>query len=353
MTPRSLLSTALLVLAVMFGAAVFAAGQTKTWTPSKTPWGDPDLQGIYTSDDYMNTPLERPANFGDRRYFTDAELAETAAAIARRAELDARTEQQNVMGRGRAEEARPNNPLVFDGGADRNGWGERPRRPARQTSLIVEPANGRMPPLTPLGKQRLAEVGKRQTALSPQRPPQSWTDFDFYIRCISRGLAGSILPSSYDNGTQIVQAPGFVTILHEKVHEARVIPLDKRPHLGSSIRSYLGDSRGHFEGNTLVVETTNFLDNTTGVGRNGGNAIATSDALRIVERFTRVDADTINYEMTVDDPKLFTRPWKVAYPITQEVGYELFEYTCHETNYTMTNVLRGARVQEKPSETGK
>ena len=202
-----------------------------------------------------------------------------------------------------------------------------------------------MPPLTPEGRKRQSQI--RQTAISPQTPPASWKDFDFYIRCISRGLAGSILPSSYSNGTQIVQAPGFVTILHEKVHEARIIPLDNRPHLGKSIQSYLGDSRGHWEDNTLVVETTNFLDDTTSIGRNGGNAVATSDALRLVERFTRADPDTMSYELTVNDPKIFTGPWKIAFPITQEPGYELFEYTCHETNYSMTNILNGNRVQEK------
>jgi hypothetical protein len=230
-------------------------------------------------------------------------------------------------------------------GDPRFDWGERPRRPARQTSLIVDPPNGKMPSLTPEGRKRQLQI--RQTAISAQAPPASWKDYDFYIRCISRGLAGSILPSSYGNGTQIVQAPGFVTILHEKVHEARIIPLDQRPHVGTSIRSYMGDSRGHWDGNTLVVETTNFLDGTTSIGRNGGNAVATSDALRFVERFTRVDPDTMNYELTVDDPRIFTAPWKIAFPITQEPGYELFEYTCHETNYSMTNMLSGARAQEK------
>ena len=339
MSFQSRTSTAIVVLVLLLAPA-FAAGQVR-WTPPKTPWGDPDLQGIYTSDDLIDTPLERPAEFGDRLFFNEEELAKAAAALARQAQTD------------RQEVAAPRGQLGYRAGDPREGWGERPRRPARQTSLIVEPSNGRMPPLTPLGQKRLAESGNRQTAISPQRPPTSWKDFDFYIRCISRGLAGSILPSSYDNGTQIVQAPGFVTILHEKIHEARVIPLDKRPHLGASIRSYLGDSRGHWEGNTLVIDTTNFLDDTTSIGRNGGNALATSDALHLVERFTRVDPNTMNYEMTIDDPKLFTRPWKVAYPITQESGYELFEYSCHETNYSMRNILSGARVQEKAAEAGK
>jgi len=161
-----------------------------------------------------------------------------------------------------------------------------------------------------------------------------------------------MLPSSYDNGTQIVQAPGYVTLIHEKVHEARIIPLDGRPHVGQHMRSYMGDSRGHWEGNTLVVETTNFLDKKTGIGRNG-NGIPTSDALRLVERFTRIDLNTIHYELTVDDPKLYTRPWKIAFPITQEPGYELFEYSCHETNYAMFNSLSGARAEEAAAQAAK
>jgi hypothetical protein len=342
MTSRFLTSS--LAVAIVLISGVLASGQTRpsapaskptpageTWTPPKTPWGDPDLQGIYTSDDYMNTPLERPSAYGERLYFTEGELAEAAAKLVKQAEAELQGRDQGLR--------------VYTVGDPRFDWGERPRRPARQTSLIVDPPNGKMPSLTPEGRKRQLQI--RQTAISPQTPPASWKDYDFYIRCISRGLAGSILPSSYGNGTQIVQAPGFVTILHEKVHEARIIPLDQRPHVGASIRSYMGDSRGRWDGNTLVVETTNFLDGTTSIGRNGGNSVATSDALRLVERFTRADPDTMNYELTVDDPRIFTAPWKIAFPITQESGYELFEYTCHETNYSMTNMLSGARAQEK------
>jgi hypothetical protein len=341
MSSRSL-TPALTVAIVLI--SVLASGQTRPptaaakatlagepWMTPKTPWGDPDLQGIYTSDDYMNTPLERPTAYGERLYFTEGELAEAAAKLAKQAEAELRGRDQGLR--------------VYTVGDPRFDWGERPRRPARQTSLIVDPPNGKMPSLTPEGRKRQLQI--KQTAISAQTPPASWKDYDFYIRCISRGLAGSILPSSYGNGTQIVQAPGFVTILHEKVHEARIIPLDQRRHIGTSIRSYMGDSRGHWDGNTLVVETTNFLDDTTSIGRNGGNAVATSDALRLVERFTRIDPDTMNYELTVDDPRIFTAPWKIAFPITQESGYELFEYTCHETNYSMTNMLSGARAQEK------
>ena len=344
MSSRSV--TSALLLAIVLTSGVDASGQTwssaplaktaptaEKWTPPKTPWGDPDLQGIYTSDDFMDTPLERPTAFGDRLYLTEEEFAEATAKLAKQTEAALRGTLQRNRG------------LGYSLGDARVGWGEQARRAVRQTSLIVDPSNGKMPPLTPEGRKRQSQI--RQSAISPQTPAASWKDFDLYIRCISRGLAGSILPSSYDNGTQIVQAPGFVTILHEKIHEARIIPLDQRPHVGKSIRSYLGDSRGHWEGNTLVVETTNFLDDTTSIGRNGSNAIATSDALRLAERFMRVDPDTMHYELTVDDPKIFTGPWKIAFLIRQEPGYELFEYTCHEANYSMTNMLSGARAQEK------
>ena len=324
------------VIALVALAPVSGAAQG-TWTPPKTPWGDPDLQGIYTSDDLMDTPIERPAEFGERLHFTESELAEAAAQLAKRAEADL---QQFVRPNARVSTGPPGN------------WGERARRPPRQTSLIVDPTNGRLPPLTPEGEKRLTESEARQTALTPQRPPASWEDYDLYIRCISRGPAGAMLPSSYDNGTQIVQAPGYVALIHEKVHEARIIPLDGRPHTGQNMRSYLGDSRGHWEGSTLVVETTNFLDKKTGIGRNG-NGIPTSDALRLVERFTRLDLNTIHYELTVDDPKLYTRPWKIAFPITQEPGYELFEYSCHETNYAMFNSLSGARAEEAAAQAAK
>ena len=153
----------------------------------------------------------------------------------------------------------------------------------------------------------------------------------------------------YGNGTQIIQAPGYVTLLQEMVHEARVIPLDGRPHANPNIKTYMGDSRGHWEGTTLVVETTNFLPNKTGIGLNGGG-VPTSDALKVTERFTRADATMINYEMTIDDPKTYSKPWRVGFPITQEQSYQNFEYACHEGNYAMFDSLSGARAIEKAQE---
>jgi hypothetical protein len=150
----------------------------------------------------------------------------------------------------------------------------------------------------------------------------------------------------YGNGQQIIQGPGYVTILQEMVHEARVIPTDGRPHASSNIRSYMGDPRGHWEGNTLVVETTNFLGGRTGVGLNGGGT-PTSDALKLTERYTRTAPDRMRYEVTVDDPKTYTSPFRIAFPLTQEPGYSNFEYACHEGNYAMFDSLSGARAKEK------
>src|SRR5260370_13394437 len=218
MSSRSL--TSALAVAIVLISGVLGTGHPRpsgpagktprgaeTWTRPKTPWGDPDLQGIYTRDDYRTTPLERRTAYGEQLYFTEGELAEAAAKLAKQAEAELQGTLQRDQGL-----------RVYTVGDPRFDWGERPRRPARQTSLIVDPPNGKMPSLTPEGRKRQLQI--RQTAISPQTPPASWKDYYFYIRCISRGLAASLLPSSYANGTQIVQAPGFVTILHEKVHEA-------------------------------------------------------------------------------------------------------------------------------------
>jgi hypothetical protein len=299
----------------------------KAYTQPKTPWGDPDLQGTWTSDDCINTPMQRPANLGEKLYLTDEELTQREAAIARQAEND---KQQFIAANAQANVNPPGH------------WGERARRPCRQTSLVINPPDGRTPDLTPEAQARVIPRGAGNNAAS-------WEDFSFYIRCISRGVAGSILPVIYGNGTQILQGPGYVLLLQEMVHEARVIPLDNRPHAGSNVRSYMGDSRGRWEGNTLVVETTNFLGGKTGIGLNGGGT-PTSDALKLTERFTRVDPNTINYEMTIDDPKIYTKPWKVGFPISQELGYQNFEYACHEGNNAMFNSLSGARAAEKAAE---
>ena len=310
--------------------AARTAAASRTWTQPKTPWGDPDLQGTWTSDDCIGTPMQRPANLGEKLYLTDQEIAQRESALAKQAETD---RQEFVAPDARVTVNPPGH------------WGERARRPCRQTSLVVDPPNGRIPDLTPEARTRVVPQG----AGNDNPHPASWEDFSYYIRCITRGVTGSIFPVIYGNGAQIVQAPGFVMILHEMVHEARVIPLDGRPHASSNIRTYMGDSRGHWEGNTLVIETTNFLANKTGIGLNGGGT-PTSDALKLTERYARIGPNTINYEVTIDDPKTYVEKWKVAFPITQEPGYQNFEYACHEGNYAMFDSLSGARAEERAAE---
>jgi len=321
---------AFLVLAAgpVFGqTAKVSPAVAKVWTAPKTPWGDPDLQGTWTDDDCIGTPMNRPANMGDRGFYTEQELADREKQIEKRHENDL---QETVA------------PDARVGTGPPSHWGESARRPCRQTSLVVDPPNGRTPDLLPEARTRRIPEG----AGNNNPNPASWEDFSYYIRCISRGVTGSILPVVYGNGQQIVQAPGYVTILQEMVHEARVIPTDGRPHASANIRSYMGDARGHWEGNTLVVETTNFLGGKTGIGLNGGG-VPTSEALKVTEKYTRIGPNEVRYEATIDDPKTFTAPFKVAFPLTQEAGYQNFEYACHEGNYAMFDSLSGARADEK------
>ena len=325
----------LMLIAASF-ASQTAAGQSRqsaattpaktAWTPPKTPWGEPDLQGIYTSDDYIGLGLQRQPQYGNRLYFTEEEMKQRESQISAQAAADLVAE--SVGGR--------------VGTGPPSHWGERARRSPRQTSLIVEPEDGRLPPLTPEAQSLPVPIGANDN--NPQA--DSWEAFTYYIRCISRGLAGSILPVIYGNGTEIVQAPGYVILMHEMVHEARVIPVGNSPHVGSQIRSYMGDSRGRWEGNTLVVDTTNFLGRKTGLIGNGGGTPFSED-LHIVERFTRVDPETINYELNINDPKTYTKPIRIIFPIRKEPGYQNFEYACHEGNYGMLNQLSGARAVEK------
>jgi hypothetical protein len=295
-----------------------APSNAKTgWTMPKTPWGHPDLQGVWTTDDMLSIPMERPEQFAGRAELTDEEFAE-------RAKRD-----QAALDR--------NRKAV---GAFRGDVGS---RTFRQTSRVIEPADGRIPPTTPEAQRRVA---LRQAQRS--NAPSSWEDRSLYDRCITRGVMGSTLPVIYGNGNQIFQTPDSVVINYEMVHDTRVIPLDGRPHVGSKIKTYLGDARGRWDGNTLVVETTNFLDNRTGIGGNGGGA-PTSEMLTLVERFTRVE-DGIKYEAAIDDPKTFTRPWKIGMTFTTQPGYQILPYECHEGNIGLWSILSAARVYDKQVE---
>jgi len=328
------------------GLAAFAAlalpsmaafGQAPAaYTAPRTPWGDPDLQGIWPSTDMVGVPIERPVEFGTRATLSETEFQQRKAQAVRQAEAD---EEEILVPRA-------------GGGGDGTGppshWGERGAA-QRQNSLIVDPTDGRMPKMTPDGAERMARRAKQSS--TGDGPFNSAADLDYYDRCISRGVVGSMLPVVYNNGTEIVQAPGYVAIRYEMIHDTRIIPLDpstssgSRPRLSAAIRQYMGDARGHWEGDTLVVDTTNF-NGTIGVTGNG-RLRPTSDALHVTERFTRTSPDTVQYQATVRDPKTWTAPWTVSFPLKRDDGYGFYEYACHEGNNAMRNILSGARAAEK------
>ena len=307
--------------------AAAAKNGSGAWVPPKTPWGDPDLQATWTSDDCIGLRTDRAAQYGDRLYYTEQELAQSQDRLKQQLEND---NQETVA------------PDARVGTGPPGHWAERARRPCRQTSLVVEPANGRTPAMT--AAARLRPVPEGAGINNPKA--DSWEDFSYYIRCISRGVVGSILPVIYGNGQQVVQGPGYVSIMQEMVHEARIIPLDGRPHASPNVRSYMGDPRGHWDGNTLVVETTNFLGGRNGIGLNGGGT-PTSESLKLIEHYKRTSPGQLQYEVTIDDPGTYVAPFTMRVPLTLEPGYQNFEYACHEGNYAMFDSLSGARAEEK------
>lgn len=309
------------ICTLVFASVAF--GQAAYKVP-RTPWGDPDIQGIWPATDMINVPLQRPDAFGNRLYLTDAEFADRA----KQAETRLAAQQSTAVS---------NAPVSIN---PPGYWLDTPK-PSRQTSLIVEPENGKMPALT-------AAAQAKKTAKAAARvghgPNESWEDQSLYDRCISRGVMGSVLPVIYNNGNEIIQAPGYVSIKYEMIHEARIIPLSGS-HPGPGIRSYMGDARGHWEGDTLVVETTNFVGDKNGLVGNGGGD-PHSDALVLTEKFTRVAADQVNYEAYLNDAKTWVAPFRIAFPLKADPTYKLYEYDCHEGNYAMFNMLSGARADE-------
>jgi hypothetical protein len=293
-----------------------AARRVKGWMPPRTAWGHPDLQGVWTSDDMRSVPLQRPDSFAGRTSLTPDEFA-------RRASGDEGARDRAV-----------NRETVL-----RNEWGI---RTFGYSSLVVDPADGKIPPMTAAA---LARRGPRDQGTFGSGPFNGPEDFTLYDRCITRGIIGSLLPVLYGNGLRIVQTPEYVAISYEMIHDTRIIPIDGRPHIGSKIRQYLGDSRGHWDGNTLVVETTNLGDQTS-IGLNG-NGVRHSERMRITERFTRIDPEMIDYEATIDDPGAYARPWTIRLTITTQPDYQLYEYACHEGNGAVKYALSAERAYDK------
>jgi len=280
----------------------------KKWTPPHTTWGDPDLQGSFSNTSENGTPLERPEIFEGRKL--EDIKGEELAAIKREAQ---KRTVENFQGPLHAPE----------------GWWQPDLNMTKgsQAWLIVDPPNGKVPPLTPEATQRAAARAAARRN-SGRGPADSWEDRSLYDRCITRGLPGSMMPAIYGNSYQILQAPGYVTIVYEMIHEIRVIPLDGRPHAATSVRSYMGDARGHWEGDTLVVDVTG-LNDETWFDRAGNFH---SESLRVVEQFTPVSADVLDYQATIEDPKVFTRAWKIQMPLyrRQEKLAQLLEFKCVE-----------------------
>ena len=314
----------LLALLALSSSQVLA----QTWTPPRTPWGDPDLQGNYTNKYEQGTPFERPAEFEGRTL--DQIKSDEVARLVKE----------------RADEVLLNSP--FTGGDPVAGnFGGAPafydRFEANRGSrlwLVVDPADGKVPAMTPEGqKASAARAASRAAARKGRGTADSYTDRSLYDRCITRGLPGSMMPANYGNSYRITQSPGYVAISYEMVHETRIIPLDGRPQVAPTIRQYMGEARGRWDGNTLVVETSRFKDDPVYRGSNPAT-------LTLVERFTLSAPDRIEWSVTVDDPSSWARPWTFAMPLTRNDDEAIFEYACHEGNLAMPHLLSAARKAE-------
>ena len=301
------------------GGGQTLTGAASSWASPRTAWGDPDLQGRWTNT--TTTPLERPDDLAERALLTDEERV-------------ARDEAGD-----RARERRGVTPGTGETGSYNNFWVERGIRLAR-TSLIVDPPNGKYPAKT----ERVRESDAAFAALRDGTEFESWHDLNLYDRCITRGMPGAMVPGFYNHNYQILQTPEYVVILVEMIHDARIIPLDGRAHLPPQLRQWMGDSRAHWQGNTLVVETTNLTPR--GDQRVRNLVHAASEQAHVVERFTRVHADRIDYSFTVNDPATYMSPWTAEIPMVP-LGGEIFEYACHEGNYGLENIMAGARAAEQ------
>jgi hypothetical protein len=314
-------------LTLLSGAATVVEGQSAKaapgqWKAARLADGQPDIQGMWNNEEANFTPLELPAELAGRTSFTAEELQALAEKRAK-SQIDAN------------EKLRDGDPgfyalYWFD-------WYWRKPQAGDWPALVVEPKNGKMPALTP--------AAQKKAAYMREHLHDTYSNIEAGDRCLTRGVLGMMLPTAYNNGTMILQSPGFVVIFKEMIHNARIIPVDGRPHLGQKLQQLDGDPRGRWEGNTLVVESTNFraIDNLRGPN---GRAMQT-ERRRIVERFELTDANTLKYSATVDDPETYTAPWTVSFPFKRDNEYKQFEYACHEGNYAVPNSLSGARAEER------
>jgi hypothetical protein len=292
---------------------------TKNYTPGRTPWGDPDLQGIYTNKDENGIPRERPSQF-DGKKLEDVDDSEFAEIVRERNKASV----ERAPGIGGAETgAGPIHWYEHYGARNSRAW------------MVVDPQDGRIPPTTPAAQARAAA---RAAARAGRGPADSYEDRSLYDQCITRGLPGSMMPAIYGNSYQIVQGPGYVAIRYEMIHETRIIPLDGRAHVAPGIKTFMGDARGRWDGSTLIVETTNFDARTAYRGA--------SEGLRLIERFKPVAPDRVEWSVTSEDAATWARPWTFAMNLTKDPTQAPFEYACHEGNYGLHNILSAARAEE-------
>jgi hypothetical protein len=309
------------------GPVAGAAGDRRASAP-RTPWGDPDLQGTWSSESELMVPFERSQQHGDRQLLTDAEYAQRLAQGQKQLATDNaefEVETADTSNAGQVGSATSPPPHWLERGA---------REPSRRTSMVIDPPNGRLPATTAEGRKRAAAGGRGTFGGSAFAEA---ADLSLWERCITRGLPGAIFPTVYNANIRITQAPGVVAITYEMIHDTRVIPIDGRAHAGNDIRGYFGDSRGRWDGDALVVDVTNFSDK--------ANYRGSRDTLHLIERFTRVGGD-LRYEVTVDDPRTWTARWTAAMVLGPNPE-GLFEYACHEGNNSMRNILSGARAAER------
>ena len=325
------------VFTVIAGVALvpmFAAAQsTNTSTPPRTAWGQPDLQGIW--DFRTITPLERSDELADQAFLTEEEAANLEQEVVDRNLRLLNRPAERTVASDQVDRREDGTPGFYN-----NFWLDQGTRAVgtRRTSLIIDPPNGQIPALTPSGQQR----ADAREAYRREHPADSWLDRSTSDRCLLGFNAGPPLnPGGYNQNLQIFQTPDHIVLLTEMVHTVRVVPLDGRPPLSDDIRQWSGDARGHWEGATLVVETSSFNDE-----RRWRNSTA---GVTLVERFTRVDVDTLEYEYTVTDPETWTSPWTASIPL-RRTDVPMFEYACHEGNYSMEGILAGARAEETEAE---
>ena len=325
MSTRSIIAAAA-VLVVGLGLAAPAPAQEageKMWAPAILADGQPDIQGMWNNIDALSTPLELPDGFSG----PDFSLEDLQAIVTARAEEAAR----------RAALPRPRSVGAYGAHWFDSFWNDAEKSPA--PALIVEPLNGQIPDWTPAAHEVLR--------YNREHLHDSWDYMESADRCITRGVIGIMMPGVYNNGAQILQPPGYVVILAEMIHRARIIPVDGRAHLDDRIRQWEGDPRGRWEGNTLIVESTNFREVQSMRGASAVIRSRQTEQQRLVEKFTITGPDRLEYSLHVDDPETYNAPWTAAFPLKRDNGYDIFEYACHEGNYSVPNALSGARFKNE------